>query len=235
MRHGVPEERIRFLPNGVNVEWLDPTYDREEARRTWGIPADAKVVLFLARLVDSKRPGAVVRSIPGVRELVHGRLLFVFAGDGPERARCQALAEELEVAHSVRMLGAVPHEEVPRLMAACDVFVSTSRLTNVSIPTCEAMVCGLPVVVFDAGNTQAIRDGQAGIVVADGDQAALARAIAEVLENDADRRAMGKAARAYAAEHFTGWGERIAMEIDAIRSLTRAAPRQEKGTSQRRP
>jgi glycosyltransferase involved in cell wall biosynthesis len=228
MRHGVPAHKIRFLPNGVNVEWMNQAYDRDEARRAWDIPRDAKVVLFLARLVESKRPGVVVSAIPAVRDLVHGRSFFVFAGDGPERRRCGALAKELGVADMVRLLGTVPHADIPRLMAACDVFVSTSRLTNMAIPTCEAMVCGLPVVVFDAGDTGPIRAARAGSVVPDGDVAALARAIADLLEDDAQRRAMGQAARAYAGERFVGWSERIAMEIDAITSLVQG---QKKGTS----
>lgn len=221
LRHGVPPERIRFLPNGLNVEWLQRTPNREASRRKLDIPARAKVVLFLARLVESKRPDSVVRSIPRVTELLGERPLFLFAGDGPERSRCRTLAERLGVADCVRMLGTIPHAEVPELMAACDLFVSTSRLTNVAIPTCEAMLCGLPVVAFAAGDTRIIRDGQAGVVVPDGDTPALAHAVADLLEDDPQREAMGHAARSYAAEHFVGWDERIAMEIDVITALSR--------------
>jgi glycosyltransferase involved in cell wall biosynthesis len=230
IRHGVSAEKIRFLPNGVNVEWLDHAYDCAEARRRWDIPLDAKVVLFLARLVDSKRPAAVVSAIPKVRAFVQ-RPLFIFVGDGPERARCAALAERLHVADSVRMLGVVPQADVPLLMAACDVFVSTSRLTNAAIPTCEAMVCERPVVVFDVGDTRIIREGGAGLVVPDGDVAALAQAVAGLMGDAAMRHSFGKAARAYAAKHFVGWTERIAMELDAIAACARNAPAQKKGTS----
>jgi glycosyltransferase involved in cell wall biosynthesis len=219
LRHGVPADKIRFLPNGVDIEWLDRTRSRQDARRALRIPSGARAVLFLARLVESKRPQLVIECIPAVKRLTGDDVLFVFAGDGPMHGPCESLVKRMGLAESVRFLGSVPHARVPEIMAACDVFVSTSRLTNVATPTYEAFLCGLPVVVMDVGATaELIRHGETGLVVPDGDVPALAGAVADLLSDGERRQAIAAAARAYAAEHFVGWRDSVATELSLIRS-----------------
>lgn len=220
IRHGVPPDRIHFLPNGINIEWAGEVHDRTAAREAMSITADAKVVLFLARFVASKRPEAVVEAIPAVTEGAGPDVVFLFVGDGPQRAPCERLAARLGVGDRTRFVGARPHEQVPDIMAAADVFVSTSNLTNMAIPTCEAMVCGLPVVAFDVGNTRdVVLDGETGFAVADGDTAALADAIVRVISDPKLGDHMSTRARETALEKFTGWDERVDMEIDIIRGV----------------
>jgi glycosyltransferase involved in cell wall biosynthesis len=219
---GIPPERIHFLPNGVNVEWQDRVVDRSAARVRFAIPPDAGVVLFLARLVASKRPAEVIRAAALVLERGPGDTMFVFAGDGPERGACEALARELGVSERIRFIGAVAHDDVPELMAASDLFVSTSNLTNKALPTCEALVCGLPVVAYDVGDTAAVvRPGETGALVGNGDTAGLADAISDLLTDSAARTRLAQAARRVAGQSFTGWDERVAMELEIFDHLIR--------------
>jgi glycosyltransferase involved in cell wall biosynthesis len=234
MRHGVPEGRIRFLPNGINLEWAARSYDRVATRAEFGIDDDSSAVLFLARLVASKRPEAFVEAARTVLDRTKRPVSFVVAGDGPSRESCETLARSLGLGESMRFAGPVEHAKVPALMSSCDVFVSTSRLTNVAIPTCEAMVCGLPVVGFDVGTTRGvIADGETGIVVRDGDTSALADAIVRLVEDEVLRRRMGDAARRRAKAIFTGWEARVGEEVSIIDSLVRArgGPRKTGGRS----
>jgi glycosyltransferase involved in cell wall biosynthesis len=222
LRHGVPDEKIRFLPNGIDMEWADARYDRTRARREMGIPGESVVVLFLARLVASKRPEAFLEAARIVLQRTRRPVVFVVAGDGSSREGCEKLARSLELGAAVRFTGAVEHRKVPELMSASDLFVSTSRLTNVAIPTCEAMVCGLPVVGFDVGTTRdVIRHGETGFVVPDGDAERLAETIVTLVENDALRQRLGESSRAHAKRIFTGWEERIDEEMKLIEELTR--------------
>ncbi len=220
-RLGVPAGRVHFLPNGLDTDWIDRREDRAAARARWGVPVRTRAILFLARLVESKRPGDVVRALPAVLERA-GDVTVLVAGDGPMRGEVAALARRLAVEGRVRLLGTVRHDDVPGLMAAVDVFVTTSRLTNMALPTCEAAMCGVPVVAYDTGETRrVVRDGETGRVVPDGDVAALARALAEVLADDAGRARMGEAARELARRTFTGWNERVAMELRILEDLLR--------------
>ena len=170
----------------------------------------------------SKRPEALIEAMPLVYDRMGSSVIFLFVGDGPERAACEEMVTRLGVADQARFIGATPHAEVPEVMAASDIFVSTSNLTNMAIPTCEAMICGLPVVAFDVGNTRdVVKDGETGYAVEDSDIPALADAIVRLLTDPAARTSMGASGRKLAREKFTGWDERIDTEIEIIRSTIR--------------
>ena len=213
---GVAPEKIHFLPNGLNLEWLDQRPNRAAARARFGLAPGARVVLFLARLVPSKRPLDALRAAAAMAGRGVPDVVFVFAGDGPLRAACERAAREMRVGERVRFLGTVPHDAVPELMAASDLFVSTSTLTNRALPTCEAMICGIPVVAYDSGDTARVVSGETGALVADGDVSALAGAIERLLASDAERAGMGEAARRVARAEFVSWEQRIAMEMSIV-------------------
>jgi len=213
---GIPWERIRFLPNGLNMEWMDATIDRATAREKFRLPPDGLVVLFLARLVESKRPLDVVRAAATVEV----PSLFVFAGDGGQRRACEQAARDLGLADRTHFLGTVAHDDIPALMAAADVFVSTSTLTNRALPTCEAMICGVPVVVYDTGDTTTVvHDEETGLVAKDGDIEALATAIDRLLGDRQRRARLAEAGRQLAREKFVSWEQRIQEEMTIVDEL----------------
>ncbi len=219
LRHGVPPDKLHWLPNGVNLEWADRAPDPNAAAR-YSIPPDTAVVLYIARLTAWKRPDALIRAVPRILAGSHRPVRILFAGDGPARASCEALAASLGVASAVRFQGAVPHDEVPDLFSVATVFASTNERSNLGIPTCEAMTCGVPVVAFDAGNTRAVvRDGDTGRLVPDGDVEALADAIVSLVNDPAERDRLGARAREFARETFTGWPERVGMEVEIVEKL----------------
>jgi glycosyltransferase involved in cell wall biosynthesis len=222
-RWGVPEAHITWLPNGIDKEWAEQTYDRAATRREIGAPADAVVILSLSRLVDSKRVDRIVDAMPAVqRQCGEGVELWI-AGDGPLRANLEARCRERGVA--ARFLGTVPHTRIPWLLAAADVFVSTSTLTNMSIPTCEAMVLGVPVVALDVGGTSAVvRHEETGLLVAEDDAAGLAAALARLAGDAALRRRLGESARQFAARTFMNWDERVGAEIAVLDRLAGGTP-----------
>ena len=233
MRHGVPADRVRFLANGIDVEWAELPRDPEPIRAELGIPAESAVALFLARLVPSKRPELFLRAAKIVLEKARSPVVFVVAGDGPSRGECERLASDLGLGSAVRFTGTVAHAKVPALMHGSDCFVSTSSLTNAAIPTCEAMICGLPAVGFDVGNTRdAIVDGETGFVIPDGDVEALAAAIARLADDEPLRRRMGEKSKIRAKTIFTGWDERIEQEIRIIEDLVRSRGEKSRGRRQ---
>jgi glycosyltransferase involved in cell wall biosynthesis len=217
---GIPAERIHFLPNGLDLDWLERREDRAAARGRFRLPGDAPVVLFLARLVDSKRPLDVIAAFSRVVRTQAPGAWLVMAGDGPLRAACEHAARAEGVADRVRFAGVVPHDDVPALMAASDLFVSTSPLTNRALPTCEAMICGVPVAVYDTGDTSTVvRDGETGRLVKDGDIEALAASIGALLGDAGLRGRLAAAARERARTTFVSWDRRIAMEIEILGAL----------------
>jgi len=216
---GLPAEKVHFFPNGLNLEWQEDPADGTLMRNDLRIPEGAPVVLFLARLVASKRPEDVLRAAPGV---LRGQpeTVFVFAGDGELHGRCQVLAQQLGIGDSVRFSGTIPHARIPQLMAASDVFVTTSSLTNMALPTCEALICGVPVVAYDTGDTaRVVRPGETGTLVLDEDTSALASSIITLLSDAGLRGRMSDAAKQLARDSFTGWDERVGMERVLLEEL----------------
>ncbi len=223
-RTGIPADRIRFLPNGLDLEWQSFPFDRADARASIGVGDGAEAVLFLARLVPSKRPADVVRAAVRVIARRPGAV-FLFAGDGPERDACERLAKEAGLEDRIRFLGSVAHERIPRLMAAADQFVTTSSLTNMALPTCEALICGVPVVAYDTGGTErVVREGETGRLVPDGDVEALADTLHELLGQPQVREHMSRRAISLSRELFTSWSDRIDMELDIIGALAARTP-----------
>ena len=115
-----------------------------------------------------------------------------------------------EVAAKVSFLDQVPHAELAHRYADADVFVFPPLSPEgFGLPPLEAMAAGTPVVATRSGGiVETVRDGETGILVPKNDAPALAQAILQLLEDDALRERMGRAARSWALGHFT-W-ERIA-------------------------
>jgi glycosyltransferase involved in cell wall biosynthesis len=217
-RWGVPPERITYLPNGIDVEWAQADLDREGTRRELGATADTVVFLSLSRLVLSKRIDRIVDALAAVGPRSPVQVVLWIAGDGPLRgaleARCRSRGVE------ARFLGTVPHARVPHVLAAADVLVSTSTLTNMSIPTCEAMVVGTPVLALDVGGTsEVVRHEETGLLAPEKDPRALALGMARLAADAALRRRLGTAAREFAARHFMGWDARVGAEIAVLDRL----------------
>ncbi len=142
----------------------------------------------------------------------------------PRAEIARRLAKDLGLGSAVRFTGTVAHAKVPSLMHGSDLFVSTSSLTNVAIPTCEAMVCGLPVVGFDVGNTRdAIvgrRDG-----VRRSRRRTSRRSPARSRSSSTTKRSgagWGNSPEIRAKKIFIGWDQRIEEEIRIIEELVRS-------------
>jgi glycosyltransferase involved in cell wall biosynthesis len=101
----------------------------------------------------------------------------------------------------VRFLG--PRDDMPDLMAACDVVVLPSRAEALPTALMEAAAAGRPVVATRVGGVpEVVEDGRTGLLVPAGDPHALARALASVLADPVRAAALGDAARALARQRF---------------------------------
>lgn len=218
---GVRRERLTFLPNGIDKDWADRDWQRDATRASMGVDPATVVFLSLARLVDSKRVDRTVAAFAAAQPQMRVPAELWIAGDGPLRARLEAQCRAAGV--PARFLGTVRHDGVPAVMAAADVFVSTSELTNMAIPTCEAMVLGRPVIGLDvSGTSECVREGETGLLAPENDAAALAACLARIANDAGLRLRLGTGARTFAAQHFMNWDERVAAEIQLVRRLVSA-------------
>jgi glycosyltransferase involved in cell wall biosynthesis len=138
---GVSPSRVRVVPNGVDVPRFafDPDA-RRAARRRLGLAPDAYVVGGVGRLAPGKRFGTLIRAVAALPG--EPRLLLV--GEGEQRERLERTARECGAADRVVWAGAVDRE-LPELLSAMDVFVSTSADEAFGLAIVEALAAGLPV------------------------------------------------------------------------------------------
>jgi glycosyltransferase involved in cell wall biosynthesis len=199
---GVGEDRIRQICNGVVQP--DPPTPR----------SPQPLFLALGRLTDYKRIDLLLKLWSRVRRVVGGTL--VIAGDGPERARIEAMAGP-----DVIVTGRVSEQEKHRLLCAAWLLLHPALIEGWGIVVAEAAIRGTPAVGFDVpGLRDSVVNGQTGVLV--GSEGEFASAWASLALNHQVRQAMGVAAREFAERlHWSLAVEGFARAADE--ALARAA------------
>lgn len=194
---GVPDERIRVVPNGVSAARFPPVdaETRRAARITLGLP-DAPMLVSVGALVAEKGNDLVVDAL-GALPGVH----LVLAGDGPERIALEHRAERVAPGR-VHFVGVLDQAVVA--FRAGDVAVLASRGGDAMPATLiEAGLCGLPAVSTAVGAIpEIVLDGRTGAIVAPDDPAALTDALRRATAERDHWAAMGLAAREHCVAHF---------------------------------
>jgi phosphatidylinositol alpha-1,6-mannosyltransferase len=179
--------RMQRLSPGVDPVRFHPCCGGDRVRQRLGIPADAPVVVCVARQVRRKGQDVLVRAWPEVLgRHPDARLLLV--GDGPDRSRLQRLVEESGARGSIHLSGAVAWDAVPAYVDAGDVFAMPCRTRLLGLEPeawgivfLEAQACGLPVVIGDSGGApETLVDPSSGRVV-NGTVGAVAEAVTDLL------------------------------------------------------
>jgi len=191
----LPPEKIAAIHDGVDAETYRPLEDIEK---------EPGGLLYVGNSEDRNK-GA--RYLLEALHLLKGKLDFhLTLVDRPRQALELAprLATELGLEDQVTFSGRVSREELVRLYNRSQLVVSPSLYEGFGLPAAEAMACGVPVVATTAGAfPEVIKDGLTGLLVPPADPAALADAIARLMNDPALRRRMGEAGRARIEEHFT--------------------------------
>jgi glycosyltransferase involved in cell wall biosynthesis len=199
---GAAADRVQVIRNGVDHTRFRPASEeqRRVARERFhldGRPVAAHIGnLSLTYDLDTLLEAAAC--LPHVQ--------FVFAGGGSQAEMLRERACDLE---NVRLLGVLPHEDMPEVWAAADISLiamGDHSLADGTLPAklYEALATGTPVVAAIRGEgQQLLAETGGGISTAIGDHSAFAEALRTLL-GDADRRqAMAAAGRAYAEAHLS--------------------------------
>jgi glycosyltransferase involved in cell wall biosynthesis len=217
-RLGIPAEKIVFLPNGMDIGWADVTADRSKVRREMRLPEDKILVVTFSRLVRSKRVDQFFEAASLLDPAMRDGIALVVGGDGPERPALERKA--LELGLEVTFTGVIPHRKVVDFLKASDIFVGTNEITNMSLPPCEAILCGVPVVAYDnSGTSEVVRDGETGLLAKAGDTRDLSAQLARIIGDGELRRRLSEGAAAFGRAHFVSWEDRISMEAEALEGL----------------
>jgi glycosyltransferase involved in cell wall biosynthesis len=194
----IAPERLVLLPNGIREL---PPGDGKAVRTELGIGRDDPVIGTVCILRAEKAIDLLVRAAALVVE-DFPRLRVLIVGEGEERARVEALVEQLGLEDRVLLPGT--RTDVPDVLAALDVAVLSSDYEGIPLSILEFMDAGKPIVATRVGGIpEVIEDGAHGVLVPPRNEAALAAAIGGLLRDPDAAREMGLRARDRCRREFS--------------------------------
>lgn len=196
-----PGNKVEVVHNGIIIKDYENRHNDALAHDAYvSIKSgreNSPVVLTVARLDEQKGHTYLLKAateVPGA--------LFVFVGDGPERAGLESEARQLDLSDRVIFLG--QRNDVSELLQGCDLFVLPSLFEGLPLSVMEAMAAGKPVIASDIGGVnELIRDGETGYLVPPGDTQALARSINTLVSDPALSRKMALAGKTLVEKEFS--------------------------------
>jgi glycosyltransferase involved in cell wall biosynthesis len=210
---GYCPEKTLLIPNGFDTDVFAPSAEaRAAVRSELGVSMSTPLVGHFARYHPAKDHQTFLNAAALLKSL-RPDVVFMLVGTGVEWSNptLRRLLRDLQLEGAVHLLG--ERQDVPRLMAALDLVVSSSREEGFPNVVGEAMACALPCVATAVSDLPAIVDGT-GLVVPPESPSAMAAAIAELLALEpAKREALGVAARQRVLDYF---------QLEAIEALYEA-------------
>ena len=216
---GVSRDRIKIVPNGVDLAEFEDLPSRGEFRKKYGLNGKDKIVLYLGRIHETKGIDILAKAFRAlVQEMNDARLIIV----GPDHGYLDALKkllDELGIADRVLFTGPLYHREKLAAYIDSEVFVTPSFL-GFPVTFVEACACGTPIITTAIGARIDWIDNQTGYVV-DYNENQIKDAIAKILADRDLARRFGENGKRLVRERFN-W-QKITGEIERIyRGIVRA-------------
>lgn len=204
----VPEERIRVILNGVDLNEFSPSSNR---RRDLALPEGVALALFVG---DIRTPRKNLDTV--LYALVQVPELHLAVAGATQRSPYPQLAAKLGLSDRVHFLGF--RRDVSEMMKAVDLFVFPSRYEACTLVLLEAMATGLPVITAATAGGAEIVTPECGVVLSDSeDRQTLAEALTRLTSDRHLRSNMGQAARAIAQQH--SWTSKAQSYVDLFEEL----------------
>jgi glycosyltransferase involved in cell wall biosynthesis len=211
--YNLPDHKTRMIYNGVNSQAFDYGMDPGSVKRRYAIGPLDPTILFVGRMVVQKGPDILVRTLPSVLRY-HPNAKFAFVGDGHMKNDVCGLAQQMGVAHALRMLGHKSGRDLYDLFKACDVVAVPSRNEPFGIVILEGWSAHKPVVSTKRGGpAEFVWHGVNGLQV-DDTVDSVAWGLGTLLADHDRCRWMGRNGRA-AVDAAFGW-DSIAEQTEQV-------------------
>jgi glycosyltransferase involved in cell wall biosynthesis len=190
VEEGISEGQVFIRRNGIEVPRSLPEPGR--FRQQWGIAPEAKLILFLGRLVSKKSPDLLLEAYARWRKASGKDTTSTVVLAGPEEGdgyvgKIKTLSQHLGLGENVLFTGPLYDDAKWAAYRDADIFVLPSQHENFGNTAAEAIACGTPVIITDRCGIGPLVNGRAGIVIPY-DVADLAEAIGRLLGDETLRQ-----------------------------------------------
>lgn len=198
-QHRAGSTPMSVVPNAVPSPPRLPAHERDIIRTRLIGDTSRILLISVGSLTPQKGLTDLLEAFTLLRQ-THPAAVLAIAGDGPLRDHLDTCIRQFQLEGHVHLLG--PRHDVPALLAASDVYVSSSHWEGLPVSILEAMAAGLPIVATRVGDIPHLVPTDSGILVPPKQPEALAQAL-NLLCDDASRRyACGAAGKAHVAQHY---------------------------------
>ena len=188
---GCPEEFVRLLYNGVEIERFKNAPVDLNIRREFGVGSGELLAVVVARLHSQKNHAMLLKAMKKV-SANSPKLKLAIIGDGRIREELEQQAAELKLGDAVFFAGM--RDDIDRIYRSADFSILPSDKEGFSNTVIESMAAGCPIIATDVGgNREAIIDGETGIITPPKDEVALIQAIEKLQTHSALRENMSAA------------------------------------------
>ena len=208
-------EKVKVIPNGINLKEFDILISKEECREKLRLPVEKDIILFLGALIPKKGPDILLKAMSEVVKKYPDAIL-ILAGSGMMRKELEELSQKLGIKGNVKFTGFVEERLKPLYYKASDIFVLPSIIKTEVFPVTllEASASGLPMIVSNLSTFKCIvEENFNGLFARKGDKRDLANKILYLLENKDVRKKLGNNAKKKALNF--SWNK-IAKETEKV-------------------
>lgn len=197
---GMSAKRVTAIQNAIDSQSFYVPDQRDACRLEFGLTPESLGVGYAGRIDRVKRLDLLFQGFSlALARYPQARL--VIAGEGQKRAQLEAFAAELGISPAVIWTGF--RQDIPRVLAAMDVYVQPSANEGLSKSILEAMAAGRPVIATNVGGVQeVITNEETGLLISPGSSSAIGAAIVDLLDHPEKRLTLGRAARSHVIEQF---------------------------------
>ena len=198
---GIDDHKVSVINNGIDPEYFHQPQQREECRSEFKIEPGSVLIGTSGRLEKVKRLDLLLKGFAAVRaKYPCARLVII--GEGKEKNELAFLAAKLGISDAVTWTGF--RSDIPRLLAAIDIYVQSSVNEGLSLSILEAMAAGKTVIATDVGGAaEIIVSGESGIIIPPGSSPSISEAIVRILEDPLKGIMLARSARSRVCKNFS--------------------------------
>lgn len=210
--------KLDVIPNGIAKPGQVQPQTRERLRREFAGDGASTIIITVGRFSQAKGYEDMIKAFSLLQNREQKPVL-VMVGSGNRARSIEEQIQRLDLSESVILAGERP--DVPQLLAASDVFASSSHREGLPLAVLEAMMAGLPVVATSVGDIPNVVTEETGVIVPPHQPEQLAAALDELLDDPEKRQIMGKAAQQRAIQEYSmeAWMKRhVALYTEVLSS-----------------